>query len=50
MIDDKYLKLTEKYNGMQRLHEIERDEAMLMNDILYRLEMFCDYFHSSLSM
>jgi len=50
MIDAKSLKLTERYNGKQRLHEIERDDAMFMNDILPRLEKFCEYFHSRLSM
>ena len=52
MIDAKSLKLTEKYNGKQRLHEIERDDAMFMNDIcldwrsfasIFTVDFLCNY-------
>ena len=49
MIDASSIKVTERHGGKQRLHIVERDDAMWKDDILPKLKKFCEYFHDRLS-
>ena len=49
MIDANSVRVTEKYDGKQRLHIVERDDVMWKEDILPKLKTFCKYFHDRLS-